>query len=876
MSSWVLSAQNQSADKDSLVRLLSAKSMWLIEKEGVPLRKVVGPARFFHNNTYLICDTALWNVNEKMIHAMGNVKVIQNETVLTSDSLHYDIDRNLAMFRGALVQLQDKDQNTLRSHFLDYNTRDSIAYFINGAAMRDKDGQLIESRKGEYVSELKTFNFHQDVEMFTDSIFIKTNDLVYYAGRDSVTFGANTNAWKEDYMLSSERGWYARSREQFFFTDQVHGLGPDKEVWADSLYYNRLTNNLEMDGRVQLIDTVHRTTAISGKMVYTDSLSHLLMFRHPAAVGELENNQGAIDSVWFGADTLKYRSVFRFQLPEEFFEASKIRMDNLSSDAVTAYRRKAAEAAREAARKKMKEDPDYEMRPDAKPKNLARNAQPKKEENTNSGELKATVPVKDSSSMEITSRQDSLHTGLDSLQISLDSLGTGADSTSLALDSLGVAADSIATPLDSTKIGFFTGVKNVRVFKSDMQILADSLEMCDVDSLVRLYKRPIIWDQIKRQYMADSLYVQTKNSKLDKANLLSNAFIIIQEDTTCFDQIRSAEMMAYFDSTSALSRFDALGGANAIFYLKEDSTYATVNRSQAKMLSATFNAGEIDHVYYFENSGSDAYPLAQMSKDETILKGFDWKPELRPRSRYDITRERIRPSERGYYESRPKNEFKETNLYFPGYVSSVYKSIEESRLAKQRHKRLEKERQDSLDRLAAVTDSLILSDSLARVDSLAGLDSLKKVAADSLALVDSTQHRDSLSQKGKVLTKQELREAKRKQKEEKARLKREAKEKEWARLDSLDAVKQRIKEEKKAEKIREKKRKALIKAKKRERKEQERLEKYIEKYQQQKAKEEADQLRKAKNKKRKKQPPVLPDKTPVVLDAQPSVLRKGV
>ena len=172
LSSWGLSAQNQTEDKDSLVSLLSAKSMQLIEKNDIPLRKVIGPARFFHNNTYLICDTALWNVNKKMIHAMGNVKIIQNETVLTSDSLHYDIDRNLAMFRGTLVQLQDKENNTLRSHDLDYNTKDSVAYFVHGAAMKDKDGQLIESLRGEYVSELKTFNFHQDVEMFTDSIFI--------------------------------------------------------------------------------------------------------------------------------------------------------------------------------------------------------------------------------------------------------------------------------------------------------------------------------------------------------------------------------------------------------------------------------------------------------------------------------------------------------------------------------------------------------------------------------------------------------------------------------------------------------------------------------------------------------------------------------
>ena len=64
---------------------------------------------------------------------------------------------------------------------------------------------------------------------------------------------------------------------------------------------------------------------------------------------------------------------------------------------------------------------------------------------------------------------------------------------------------------------------------------------------------------------------------MQKASLMSNAFIIVKEDSLCFDQIRATEMLAYFDTTGALTRFDALGEANAVFYLQEDSVYATVN-----------------------------------------------------------------------------------------------------------------------------------------------------------------------------------------------------------------------------------------------------------------------------------------------------------
>ena len=73
-----LSAQRQDQEqKDSLIWLMSAKSAKMVDVEGGRYRKVVGPARFLHNGTYLICDTALWNLETKVIDAWGNVSILQ-------------------------------------------------------------------------------------------------------------------------------------------------------------------------------------------------------------------------------------------------------------------------------------------------------------------------------------------------------------------------------------------------------------------------------------------------------------------------------------------------------------------------------------------------------------------------------------------------------------------------------------------------------------------------------------------------------------------------------------------------------------------------------------------------------------------------------
>ena len=93
-----VSAYAQQDQTDSLVVLLSSKSAQMVDVEGASYRKVVGPARFLHNNTYLLCDTALWNVETSIFEAWGNVSILQEETVLTSEKLTYVIDDDLGQF----------------------------------------------------------------------------------------------------------------------------------------------------------------------------------------------------------------------------------------------------------------------------------------------------------------------------------------------------------------------------------------------------------------------------------------------------------------------------------------------------------------------------------------------------------------------------------------------------------------------------------------------------------------------------------------------------------------------------------------------------------------------------------------------------------
>ncbi len=815
-----LSAQEKGSQVDSLVRLLSAQSMELIEKDGVDYRKVTGPARFLHNDTFLICDTALWNVRTNEIFAISNVKILQDQTVLTGDKLTYYVDRDLAEFRGSLVQLEDKDHNVLRTEFLDYNTRDSVAIFFNGGSMKDAEGQVIESRTGTYDSKSKTFTFSDNVNMFTDSVFVKTTNLVYDSARNKASFGFGTDAWSEDNMLSSNAGWYDRNREIFLFRRDVHGMSDTQEGWADSLFYYRPTGDIELLGNAQVTDTTRDMSAVAGRMLYTDSLSRLVMTREPAVIGVVKSETAPPDSVYFGADSIVAQSLMMFQIEDAVKSAAKSRLEDLSVDAVQNYRQKAAKEAAEAAAKAAENDPN---RPKGSKKGGADKVDgdvktPKGGAVDKGIDPNAAAAGLDSKPV----GTDSSATGLDSLAVGLDSLAVGADSLASATDSLAVQKDSIPEPLDSTKISFITAVKNVKLYKSDIQIACDSLAYNDLDSLVRMYERPIVWNESNRQYSADSLFAVLKNQSLQKASLMSNAFIIIKEDTLCYDQIRATEMLAYFDTTGALSRFDAMGDANAIFYLQEDSVYATVNKSEAKMLSAYFKNGDIDRVYYFESAKNDGYPVAQMTSEERVLKGFSWQPELRPSGRQDVTPYSIRPSERSRYAARPRTSFEYTDKFYPGYMPGVMKKIAAGKLAKER---AEVQRRSAAKSVPMDSVSVSSPDSLANVPPKDSLNAAVSAVADSTKAANDSlsMSSDSSSVNAAVLDAAALKKA---QRDSLRAAKDAAREAKWARLDSLDAAKAKLAADKKAAKLRAKKLKQLKAIEAREAKENARLEKY--------------------------------------------------
>ncbi|MGM9721366.1 MAG: OstA-like protein [Candidatus Egerieousia sp.] len=653
-------AQNENGQKDSLVRLIEANAAKLIDRDGVVLRKIEGPARFLHNNTYLLCDTAIWDVNTNIIDAIGNVQIIQDGTCLIGESLKYIVESNLAQFRGSKVTLMDKDNNMLCTHNLDYNTKDSVATFFGGGSLRSKDGEIIESLDGTYDSKINLFVFYNSVELFSDSLFAKSTRMEYDSNKNVAYFGPSTIGWKGDNMLQANGGEYAREREIVTFEKNAYLFSKEQEVWGDKIVYNRRSGDAELYGNIQITDTVQSVLMFADKATYQREPLEIILTQRPAiAMYSVQN--GNRDTIYASAsDSIRYYTKPFAELDSAAIAAAKARKGVMIIDPMKEIEKLRQEKLKEA-RSGRKEGRDENAGNSSTRSSGRSSGRSSSQANIYAGqrapEFPSPQPDEQQSPIE---QQDSIPSaGKESMQ--------QIDSTAILAER---ELDAQIMRHDTCTVTFVEAWHNIKLYGKDYQGVCDSLIYTGIDSIARLYIEPILWSDAKNQFLSDSIFIQIRNDSLYKADFINNAFIITQEDTVHYNQIKSAEMMAYFKNND-IWRFDALGGASLIFYMEEDSTYTMINQKECKILSALIKERKIERIRYYDQLKSDLLPIYDLPINKQRLRGFKWLEERRPKSREEVMPRAIRSSQRRRLKAEPMPEFKQTSLYFPDSMQHI-------------------------------------------------------------------------------------------------------------------------------------------------------------------------------------------------------------
>lgn len=200
-------------------------------------------------------------------------------------------------------------------------------------------------------------------------------------------------------------------------------------------------------------------------------------------------------------------------------------------------------------------------------------------------------------------------------------------------DSLFLHSDTIASNYDST--GMYRILKayhKVKIYRSDFQARCDSIVYNFQDSVITMYTKPMLWAE-GSQMTAELVEIHIKNEKLDFFKLIQTAFIVQQEDTAKYNQIRGKEMYGYIRNNQ-LHKVDVFGNGQTIYYTKDKEDVVGVNFAESSDLVIYMKDNNPSRIVFLKKPSGTMYPPEDL--EETKLKDFQWLEELRPKSKNDI------------------------------------------------------------------------------------------------------------------------------------------------------------------------------------------------------------------------------------------------
>ena len=177
----------------------------------------------------------------------------------------------------------------------------------------------------------------------------------------------------------------------------------------------------------------------------------------------------------------------------------------------------------------------------------------------------------------------------------------------------------------------------VRIFKKDLQGIADSLEYRAVDSMIYFYNDPVLWTQ-GNQLTADSVSMLIENNTISRMFLVDNAFVISQDTAMNFNQIKGREMTAEFSGKN-ISRVIVEGNGESLFFAldEKEQAFMGMNKIICSNITIRFKEGKVNNLSFYVKPEASFIPPHELKKEDKTLKGFEWRDDIKP-TRADVVK----------------------------------------------------------------------------------------------------------------------------------------------------------------------------------------------------------------------------------------------
>ena len=272
---------------------------------------LVGNVNFRRDSMYMFCDSAHYYQKQNSFLAFGNVRMEQGDTLfLYGDYLDFDGVTNIARVRNN-VRLIDKDV-VLETDSLDYDRNRNLGYFYEYGVLYDGTGTL-RSYYGDYNVDTRTAVFMDDVTLENSRFLLLSDTLYYNTDAKLATIVGPTNMYSGGTEVYSDRGTFNTVTRHATLVERPVLYNDNRNVTADSIFYDTALGYSEVFGNIVYTDTINRNM-LTGEYAFLDEVKDSVYVTGRAMAVDFSQRDSLFvhsDTIWALTYNLDTDSLYR-------------------------------------------------------------------------------------------------------------------------------------------------------------------------------------------------------------------------------------------------------------------------------------------------------------------------------------------------------------------------------------------------------------------------------------------------------------------------------------------------------------------------------------------------------------------------------------
>lgn len=255
------------AQKKTRVNILQADDLNYNEHIVANAQRLLGHVKISVNGALMWCDS-MYSYTNNTLDAFGNVHIVRGDTLnMYADYVNYNGNSKLAKARRN-VRLIDK-QVTLTTDSLDYTMVNDLASYNYSGTVKDSTN-VLKSKIGQYYVNEKKAYFKTNVDVVTKDYKVKSDTLIYFTNTKKVFLEGPTHIFNEKDTLYAEYGWYDSMKGYAHLTKRPRIWNVKQNVKADSIYYDKQNGEGLAMGHARIQDIENRIIVLGNRVQYND------------------------------------------------------------------------------------------------------------------------------------------------------------------------------------------------------------------------------------------------------------------------------------------------------------------------------------------------------------------------------------------------------------------------------------------------------------------------------------------------------------------------------------------------------------------------------------------------------------------------------